>query len=105
GLLFYFLIFILHSFDLITISVDTSLQSLFMLVFFTTVGLGASFKLIKLGGKLLIIYLLAASFLSLVQNTLCVSIATLLGIETLSVFWTKDKKLAARCFNCYVARY
>lgn len=80
GLLFYFLIFILHSFDLITISVDTSLQSLFMLVFFTTVGLGASFKLIKLGGKLLIIYLLAASFLSLVQNTLGVSIATLLGI-------------------------
>ncbi len=83
GLLFSFLIFILHSFDLITISVDTSLQSLFMLVFFTTVGLGASFKLIKLGGKLLIIYLLAAGFLSLVQNTLGVSIATLLGIDPL----------------------
>src|SRR5699024_363742 len=44
---------------------------------------GASFKLIKLGGKLLIIYLLAAGFLSLVQNLLGVSLATLLGIHPL----------------------
>src|SRR5699024_8345362 len=56
---------------------------LFMIIFFTTVGLGASFKLIKLGGKLLVIYLLAASFLSIVQNTLGVSIASLLGIDPL----------------------
>src|SRR5699024_10266559 len=76
GLLFLLLVFILYSFNLFTIAVDTSLQSLFMLVFFTTVGLGASFKLIKLGGKLLIIYLLAAGFLSLVQNLLGVSLAT-----------------------------
>ena len=83
GLLFSLLVFILHSFNLVTIAVDTSLQTLFMLVFFTTVGLGASFKLIKLGGKLLIIYLLAAGFLSLVQNLLGVSLATLLGIHPL----------------------
>src|SRR5699024_3708435 len=82
-LLFSLLVFILHSFYLVTIAVDTSLQTLFMLVFFTTAGLGASFKLIKLGGKLIIIYLLAAGFLSLVQNLLGVSLATLLGIHPL----------------------
>ena len=83
GLIFALLTLLLHSTEIITITVDTSLQSLFMIIFFTTVGLGASFKLIKLGGKLLIIYLLAASVLSVVQNTLGVSIASLLGIDPL----------------------
>src|SRR5690625_4375213 len=73
----------MHTSDLVTITIDTSLQSLFMIIFFTTVGLGASFKLIKLGGKLLIVYLLAASFLSVMQNTLGVSIASMLGIDRL----------------------
>src|SRR5699024_11928148 len=61
----------------------SSLQSLFMIIFFTTVGLGASFKLIKLGGKLLVIYLLAASALTVIQNTLGVSLASVLGIDPL----------------------
>ncbi len=83
GLIFAVFTLIMHTAGLVTITVDTSLQSLFMIIFFTTVGLGASFKLIKLGGKLLVIYLLAASFLSIVQNTLGVSIASLLGIDPL----------------------
>src|SRR5699024_3051445 len=83
GLLFAVFTLIMHTSDLVTITIDTSLQSLFMIIFFTTVGLGASFKLIKLGGKLLIIYLLAASFLSVLQNTLGVSLASLLGIDPL----------------------
>ncbi|HBV22723.1 MAG TPA: sodium/glutamate symporter [Jeotgalicoccus sp.] len=83
GLLFAVFTLIMHSTGLVTITVETSLQSLFMIIFFTTVGLGASFKLIKLGGKLLVIYLLAASFLSVIQNTLGVSLAGLLGIDPL----------------------
>ena len=83
GLLFAVFTLIMHTSDLVTITIDTSLQSLFMIIFFTTVGLGASFKLIKLGGKLLVIYLLAASFLSVLQNTLGVSLASLLGIDPL----------------------
>lgn len=65
------------------ITLDTSLQSLFMITFFTTVGLGASFKLVKLGGKLLIIYWLACGFLALMQNVIGVGLASLLGIEPL----------------------
>lgn len=83
GLLFALLIFFLHETNIATITMDTSLEELFMLVFFTTVGLGASFTLIKLGGKLLIIYLFFAGVLSLVQNTLGVALASLLGIHPL----------------------
>ena len=40
-------------------------QSTFMLAFFTTVGLGASFALLKKGGKLLIIYWLVCGIISI----------------------------------------
>lgn len=60
GLIFAILAFVLKSAGIVEIVLDTSLQTLFMVAFFTTVGLGASFKLIKLGGKLLIIYWLCA---------------------------------------------
>ncbi len=80
GLLFAALATILKTTGILEISLDTSLQSLFMITFFTTIGLGASFKLVKLGGKLLIIYWLACGFLALMQNVIGgVSLASLMG--------------------------
>ncbi|HBJ01601.1 MAG TPA: sodium/glutamate symporter [Lysinibacillus sp.] len=83
GLLFAALATILKTTGTLEISLDTSLQSLFMITFFTTIGLGASFKLVKLGGKLLIIYWLACGFLALMQNVIGVSLASLMGIHPL----------------------
>lgn len=83
GLIFAIFAFILQSTGIAEISLDTSLQSLFMVAFFTTVGLGASFKLIKLGGKLLIIYLLLCGVTIFVQNVIGVSLAQLFHIEPL----------------------
>lgn len=83
GLLFAALATILKTTGILEISLDTSLQSLFMITFFTTIGLGASFKLVKLGGKLLIIYWLACGFLALMQNVIGVSLASLMGIHPL----------------------
>lgn len=83
GLLFAIIATILKTTGLLDITLDTSLQSLFMLTFFTTVGLGASFQLIKLGGKLLVIYWLACGFLALAQNVIGVSLASLFGIHPL----------------------
>ncbi|MFH5777831.1 sodium/glutamate symporter [Heyndrickxia oleronia] len=83
GLLFAILVTILRQTGLMKITLDTSLQSLFMLTFFTTVGLGASFKLVKLGGKLLVIYWLACGVLALCQNLIGISLAKFLGIEPL----------------------
>ncbi|MBO0601241.1 sodium/glutamate symporter [Sporosarcina sp. E16_3] len=83
GLLFATLATILKSLGWLEITLDTSLQSLFMLTFFTTIGLGASFKLIKLGGKVLVIYWLACGFLALAQNTIGVSMAYLFDLHPL----------------------
>ncbi|KAB2333084.1 sodium/glutamate symporter [Cytobacillus depressus] len=83
GLLFAILVTVLKETGLVTITLDTSLQSLFMLTFFTTVGLGASFKLVKLGGKLLVIYWIACGFLALAQNLIGISLAKVLGLEPL----------------------
>lgn len=83
GLLFAALATILKTTGVLEFSLDTSLQSLFMITFFTTIGLGASFKLVKLGGKLLIIYWLACGFLALMQNVIGVSLASLMGIHPL----------------------
>lgn len=83
GLLFAILATVLKSFDILEITLDTSLQSIFMITFFTTIGLGASFKLVKLGGKLLVIYWLACGFMALMQNVIGVSLAKLLDIHPL----------------------
>ncbi|WNS75392.1 sodium/glutamate symporter [Bacillus sp. DTU_2020_1000418_1_SI_GHA_SEK_038] len=83
GLLFAILVTVLKQTGILTITLDTSLQSLFMLTFFTTVGLGASFKLVKLGGKLLVIYWIACGFLALAQNFIGISLANVLGLEPL----------------------
>ncbi|MBK3493469.1 sodium/glutamate symporter [Viridibacillus sp. YIM B01967] len=83
GLIFAALATILKATDTLEIVLDTSLQSLFMITFFTTIGLGASFKLIKLGGKLLVIYWIACGFLALMQNIIGVSLASLFGLHPL----------------------
>lgn len=83
GLLFAILVTIFRQAGLINLTLDTTLQSLFMLTFFTTVGLGASFKLVKLGGKLLVIYWLACGALALFQSMIGVSLATVLDLEPL----------------------
>ncbi|MCM3638924.1 sodium/glutamate symporter [Sporosarcina luteola] len=83
GLLFAIVALILKSTGIIEISLDTSLQSLFMVAFFTTVGLGASFKLIKLGGKLLLIYLLLCGVTVFMQNVIGVSLAKVFNIDPL----------------------
>lgn len=83
GLLFAIVALILQSTGIVEISLDTSLQSLFMIAFFTTVGLGASFKLIKLGGKLLVIYLLLCGVTVFMQNVIGVSLAKVFNIDPL----------------------
>jgi len=83
GLLFAIVATALKATGVLEITLDTSLQSLFMLTFFTTVGLGASFKLIKLGGKLLVIYWIACGVLALAQNVIGVSLASLFDIHPL----------------------
>lgn len=83
GLLFALMAWFLSSFNILTFKMNTEFQSLFMVAFFTTIGLGASFALIKLGGKILIIYWLACGFLALLQNVIGVGMASMFGMNPL----------------------
>lgn len=57
-------------------------QDTFMLAFFTTVGLGASFALLKKGGKALIIYWLVCGVVSILQNTIGMVISKIVNLES-----------------------
>ncbi|UXR39152.1 sodium/glutamate symporter (plasmid) [Staphylococcus simulans] len=84
GLLFSVLVAILDSTHILIIKLDSEfIRNFFMLAFFTTIGLGASLKLLRLGGKLLIIYLVFCSILAVCQNIISVSLAKVLNIPPL----------------------
>lgn len=82
GFIFMFITWIGYSTNAFTFNFQNIFQDTFMLAFFTTVGLGASFKLLKKGGKLLIIYWLVAGVISILQNTLGIAISKVIGLET-----------------------
>ncbi len=65
----------------VEIKFDTALQGPLMIAFFTTVGIGGSYKLLKTGGKALIVYLLVCWFVALYQNALGAWLASLLDIH------------------------
>lgn len=81
GFLFMFITFIGHVTTTFAFNFDTTFQSPFMLAFFTTVGLGASFQLLKKGGMLLIIYWLIAGVISIFQNFIGIGVGKLVGLE------------------------
>jgi ESS family glutamate:Na+ symporter len=60
---------------------DTTLQVPAMVAFFTTIGLGGSFTLIKQGGKLLLIYLITCWILVMFQDVFGASVASLFGLN------------------------
>lgn len=62
-----------------TITLDTGLQSFFMICFFTTVGFGASLSILKKGSVAVIVFLAAASLLCVFQNAAGAGIAALMG--------------------------
>ena len=82
GFLFMFITFIGHMTNTFAFNFDTYFQSAFMLAFFTTVGLGASFQLLKKGGLLLIIYWLIAGVISIFQNCIGIGVGKLVGLES-----------------------
>ncbi|WP_338754393.1 sodium/glutamate symporter [Bacillus sp. FJAT-52991] len=83
GLFFAIIVTILNQLNIVEITIDTSLQSLFMLAFFTTVGLGASTTLLKIGGKLLLIYWGMCTILVFMQNVIGISLSKLMDINPL----------------------
>lgn len=81
GFIFMLITWLGHTTGAFSFSFDTTLQSFFMLAFFTTVGLGASLELLKKGGLLLIIYWLVAGFVSIAENGIGIVVSNLTGLE------------------------
>ncbi|AXP08864.1 sodium/glutamate symporter [Campylobacter hepaticus] len=78
SIILYFLTFIE-----IQVDFDTSLQTPLMVAFFTIIGLSGSFKLLKVGGKMLLIYLGCCWFMALMQNFIGISMMSLFDLNKL----------------------
>lgn len=84
GLIFAILVAVLNSFNIVKIKLDASfIQDFFMLAFFTTIGLGASLKLFKVGGKVMLLYFMFCGIMAFCQNVIGISLAKLLNIKPL----------------------
>ncbi|MDD7593525.1 MAG: sodium/glutamate symporter [Peptoniphilaceae bacterium] len=58
--------------NVVEIKFDTTLQSFFMIIFFTSIGYGASVKILKSAGPKVILFLVVASVLCIFQNAVAV---------------------------------
>lgn len=75
------IIMVLRNSDIMIVSMDTTLQLPFMLAFFTCVGFSGSFKMLKTGGRLLFVFLVACWALAIAQSIIGVTMANILGIH------------------------
>lgn len=62
---------------------NTAMQAPLMVMFFTTIGLGASIALLRIGGPQVVLFWLIASVLAVVQDAVGVGMAKVLGVNPL----------------------
>ena len=83
GILFALVHLIMRICHIGSISYDTTLQTPFMVVFFTTIGLGSSIAGLKKGGKLLVVFWILSGIMTFMQTVIGVSLAKVTGINPL----------------------
>ena len=82
GLLFAALNLVSHD-RFLNIKFDTSMQSLCMMLFFTSIGFNASFALLKKGGRPVILFLIISSAFCVIQNLVGIGVAMLFDVPKL----------------------
>ncbi len=82
GLLFAFINLAAHD-RFLNIRCNTSMQSLCMMLFFTSIGTNASFALLKKGGRQVVLFLVIGSAFCIIQNLVGIGVATLFGVSKL----------------------
>jgi ESS family glutamate:Na+ symporter len=83
GLLIAVIVAIAHSRGVTLLEFDTTLQSPLMIAFFTAVGFGASLQMLRVGGPLVVRFLILASVFAIVQNVAGVLVAMGFGLQPL----------------------
>ncbi|MGL4734894.1 MAG: sodium/glutamate symporter [Enterovibrio sp.] len=81
GLIVAMVILLLRYFFEMELRFDTSMQTPLMLAFFAAIGLSADVATLRSGGKAVIMFLVVVAGLLVVQNTLGVGLAKILGLE------------------------
>lgn len=84
GLIFAIFTLICYSTGLLEIDFDDTLKEVCMVFFFTSVGFQANLKVLKSGGKPLLIFLVLVILLIISQNFVAVGLANLLGLDSLT---------------------
>jgi ESS family glutamate:Na+ symporter len=74
---------ILHSCGIVHFVFDNTLQQVFMICFFCTVGMNASYKLVLKGGLMVLAFWGASSLVAVLQNFAGVPIAAVFGLNPL----------------------
>ena len=83
GIIFSLLTLMLYGWFHVEVSFDGTLKDVFMLAFFTSVGFQSDLKVIKQGGRLLIIMLTLLVAIIALQNIMPTGIARLMGVDPL----------------------
>ena len=83
GIIFSLITLILYGVFDVEVSFDGTLKDVFMLAFFTSVGFQSDLKVIKQGGKLLIIMLVLLVIIIAMQNIMPLGITRLMGVDPL----------------------
>jgi ESS family glutamate:Na+ symporter len=81
GFLFAALSLALRQAGYVVFEFDTTLQTPLMIAFFTTIGLGASLSLLRIGGPQVLLFWGLASVLAVLQNVVGIGLANGLGVH------------------------
>ncbi|QCT07805.1 sodium/glutamate symporter [Ruminococcus bovis] len=84
GLLFAIFTLILYATGIAVIVFDDTLKEVCMVLFFTSVGFQANLKVLKSGGKALIVFLVLVVALMIGQNFASIGLANVLGLDSLT---------------------
>lgn len=83
GLVFALAAWFAHSRGSVLFELDTSLQNPLMIAFFTTIGVNASLRLLKVSGRQVLVFLVLASVFAVAQNLLGMAVAAGFGLHPL----------------------
>ena len=83
GIIFSLITLALYGWCDVEVSFDGTLKDVFMLAFFTSVGFQSDLKVLKQGGKLLIIMLVLLVVIIALQNLMPIGITRLMGVDPL----------------------
>lgn len=93
GLIFSIIHMLLRQNNIVLFEFDTTLQTFFQTIFFCTIGFNASLKMLKSGGKKVLIFLLVATIFAFLQNALAVVLSRIVGINPLLALLTASPAL------------